>query len=77
MKLKYCSHDQVYQNEPEIGEVFSKVFSESEIKREDVFITSKLWNTSHRPEQVISQSFNFDYSYFGTSKPVTFGLLTW
>ena len=77
MKLKYCSHDQVYQNEPEIGEVFSKVFSEGEIKREDVFITSKLWNTSHRPEQVISQSFNVDYSHLGNSKPVNSGILKW
>jgi len=50
-----CAH--VYGNEPEIGEVFSKVFSEGVIKREDVFITSKLWNTFHRAEEVES-SFN-------------------
>ena len=48
---------QVYGNEPEIGEVFSKVFSEGVIKREDVFITSKLWNTFHRAEEVIYQCF--------------------
>jgi len=42
----------VYQNEPEIGESFSKVFKEGKVKREDVFITSKLWNTSHRQEDI-------------------------
>jgi len=36
-----CAH--VYGNEPEIGEVFSEVFSAGKIKREDVFVTSKLW----------------------------------
>lgn len=42
-----------YGNEPEIGETLTKVFSRGEIKREDVWITSKLWNDSHREEEVI------------------------
>lgn len=42
----------VYQNEPEIGEAFTKVFKEGKVKREDVFITSKLWCNSHRGEDV-------------------------
>lgn len=42
-----------YGNEPEIGETLTKVFSRGEIKREDVWITSKLWNDSHRKEEVI------------------------
>ncbi len=40
----------IYGNEKEIGVVFAKVFKT--VKREDVFITSKLWNTNHRPENV-------------------------
>lgn len=37
-----CAH--VYGNEAEIGQVFHKFFSEDKsIKREDIFITSKLW----------------------------------
>ncbi len=40
----------IYGNEQEIGAVFSKVFKS--IKREEVFITSKLWNTNHRPDHV-------------------------
>lgn len=41
-----------YLNQPEIGEAFEKVFSTMVREREDVFITSKLWNTHHRKEQV-------------------------
>ena len=32
-----------YGNEPEVGKAFTKVFSDGKVKREDVFITSKLW----------------------------------
>ncbi len=42
----------IYKNEPEIGAVFEKVFTSKARKREDVFITSKLWNTEHRRERV-------------------------
>ncbi|CAJ0585509.1 unnamed protein product, partial [Mesorhabditis spiculigera] len=37
---------QAYQNQQEIGAVFKRVFS-GEIPREDVFVTSKVWNTFH------------------------------
>ncbi|WP_424494063.1 aldo/keto reductase [Salinimicrobium sp. GXAS 041] len=42
-----------YGNEDEIGEAFNKVFSKGQIKREDVWVTSKLWNDSHKKEDVI------------------------
>ena len=29
-----------------------EVFKAGKIKREDVFVTTKLWNTNHRPERV-------------------------
>lgn len=41
----------IYQNQEEIGEALKKVIP-SVVKREELFITSKLWNTSHRPENV-------------------------
>lgn len=41
-----------YGNEAEIGEAFNEVFSEGKIKREDVWITSKLWNDAHLPKDV-------------------------
>lgn len=42
----------IYGNEPEIGAAFSRVFKTGKAKREDVFITSKLWNTHHHPDHV-------------------------
>ncbi|MFD1096195.1 aldo/keto reductase [Salegentibacter chungangensis] len=43
----------IYGNEAEIGKALSEVFKEGKIKREDVWITSKLWNDSHKKEDVI------------------------
>ncbi len=45
-----CAH--IYGNEAEIGSAFSDTFKQGEVKREDLWITSKLWNNSHRKEQV-------------------------
>lgn len=42
-----------YGNEAEIGEAFSEVFKKGEVKREELWITSKLWNSSHKKEDVI------------------------
>lgn len=41
----------IYGNEKEIGEAFKDVLVNS-VKREDLFITGKLWNTDHFPEDV-------------------------
>lgn len=43
----------IYRNEAEIGEALAKVFARGTIRREDVHITSKLWNTAHLPEDVV------------------------
>lgn len=42
-----------YGNEEIIGEALSEIFAEGKIYREDLFITSKLWNDSHAEGQVI------------------------
>ena len=42
----------IYRNEKEIGAVFKKIFEDGKIKREDIFITSKLWNSEHTRENV-------------------------
>src|SRR5580693_1729602 len=41
-----------YRNEKEVGEAMQEVFKAGKIKREEVFIATKLWNTNHRPERV-------------------------
>lgn len=43
----------VYGNEAEIGETLTKKIKEGKIKREDIFITTKLWSTYHQPEKVM------------------------
>ncbi|HEV8002096.1 MAG TPA: aldo/keto reductase [Planctomycetaceae bacterium] len=41
-----------YRNEKEVGEAMQEVFQAGKIKREDVFIATKVWNNNHRPERV-------------------------
>ena len=43
----------VYGNEDLIGEVFSKAFREGMVKREELFITSKVWNDMHGQGDVL------------------------
>ena len=41
-----------YRNEDAVGEAMQEVFRAGVIRREDVFVATKLWNTNHRPERV-------------------------
>lgn len=41
-----------YRNEQVVGEAMQEVFKAGAIKRGDVFVTTKLWNSNHRPERV-------------------------
>lgn len=43
----------VYMNEPEIGETISKLIEEGIVTREELWITSKVWNDAHGEGQVI------------------------
>lgn len=45
-----CACD--YGNETEVGEGFQRAFDEGLCKREDLWVTSKLWNTYHAQEHV-------------------------
>ena len=41
-----------YRNEDAVGAAMQDVFKAGAIRRDDVFVTTKLWNTNHRPERV-------------------------
>ena len=41
-----------YRNEGAVGEAMQAAFKAGTVRREDVFVTTKLWNTNHRPERV-------------------------
>src|SRR6478752_6153820 len=41
-----------YRNEREVGEALRAGLAARAITREDIFVTTKLWNTNHRPERV-------------------------
>lgn len=45
----------IYRNEKEIGLSLKKLFDDGVVKREDLFITSKLWCDSHAPEDVAEE----------------------
>ena len=42
-----------YGNEAQIGEVFAEAFSEGEVRREELFIVSKVWNDMHGQGDVL------------------------
>ena len=41
-----------YRNEEAVGDAMQAAFRAGTVRREDVFVTTKLWNTNHRPERV-------------------------
>ena len=41
-----------YRNEDMVGEAMQEMFGTGAIRREDIFVATKLWNTNHRPERV-------------------------
>ncbi|MDB9525278.1 aldo/keto reductase [Oscillatoria sp. CS-180] len=42
----------IYGNEAEIGKALSESFEAGDVTREEMWITSKLWNDAHAPEDV-------------------------
>ncbi|SPM33987.1 Aldo/keto reductase, related to diketogulonate reductase [Mycobacterium rhizamassiliense] len=41
-----------YRNEAEVGAALKELFAEGKVRRDDLFVTTKLWNNNHRPERV-------------------------
>ena len=45
-----------YQNEKEAGQGIKRAIDEGLVKREDIFVTTKLWNNYHRREHALSMA---------------------
>ncbi len=41
-----------YRNEEAVGDAIQGALSDGTLRREDLFVTTKLWNSNHRPERV-------------------------
>src|SRR6201995_2879870 len=41
-----------YRNEAQVGTALKELFANKTVRREDLFVTTKLWNNNHRPERV-------------------------
>ena len=55
IKIGYTHIDcaEIYGNQDEIGQAVADAVNEGDIRREELFVTSKLWNDSHAPEDVL------------------------
>ncbi|MBU6957063.1 aldo/keto reductase [Pseudomonas sp. CVAP len=42
-----------YRNEDKVGVAIKEFLETGKVRREDLFITTKLWNTNHRPERIL------------------------
>ncbi|MCG8455732.1 MAG: aldo/keto reductase, partial [Holophagales bacterium] len=42
----------IYGNESEIGEALERCFESGLVERQELWVTSKLWNDSHHPDRV-------------------------
>jgi len=52
MGYRHIDCAMIYQNEAEIGQAFSDAFKDGDVKREELWITSKLWNNAHIKDDV-------------------------
>ncbi len=43
-----------YGNEDAVGDAFEEALTGGTVSREELFVTTKIWNTNHRPERVRS-----------------------
>ncbi|EXJ77303.1 hypothetical protein A1O3_10461 [Capronia epimyces CBS 606.96] len=50
--IRHFDCAQFYRNETEVGHALRILAKEPGFKREEIFITSKAWNSHHRPENV-------------------------
>lgn len=42
----------MYKNEEQVGAALAEIFKEGVVKREDMFVTTKLWDSEHAQDAV-------------------------
>lgn len=50
--IRHFDTAEFYQNERVVGEAIAAAVAEGSVKRSDLFVTTKLWNTHHEPQVV-------------------------
>lgn len=50
--FRHIDAAEAYRNEDVVGEALRESIAEGVVRREDLFVTTKLWNNHHRPEHV-------------------------
>jgi alcohol dehydrogenase (NADP+) len=50
--FRHIDGAEVYRNEDVVGEAMHEAFEAGTVKREEIFVTTKLWNNNHRPDRV-------------------------
>lgn len=53
MGYRHIDTATIYGNEKEIGDALQELFADRVVTRDELFITSKLWNNAHHPEDVL------------------------
>jgi diketogulonate reductase-like aldo/keto reductase len=49
--FRHVDRAERYRNEEAVGAAFHEALTAGTVVREDLFVTTKLWNTNHRPER--------------------------
>ncbi|MGB8407553.1 MAG: aldo/keto reductase [Mycobacterium sp.] len=52
MGFRHLDAAERYRNEALVGTALKELFANGIVRRDDLFITTKLWNNNHRPERV-------------------------
>lgn len=52
MGFRHLDAAERYRNEAEVGAALTELFADGTVDREDLFVTTKLWNNNHRSERV-------------------------
>ena len=50
--FRHLDGAELYRNEDVVGDAMREAFEAGTVRREELFVTTKLWNNNHRPERV-------------------------